>query len=110
MLTVVVDPTCWEDLRTFENVVYPTFLEAAKARGLMSDDIIWRRTIQEAFDSNKRIQQRIRWLAMFFGSTNLTNPTALLDYVIQLPEDWLVCIILNILFKFNFSMGPVLLN
>uniref|UniRef100_A0A914M1P1 ATP-dependent DNA helicase n=3 Tax=Meloidogyne TaxID=189290 RepID=A0A914M1P1_MELIC len=89
LLTVVVDPTSWEHLRTFENVAYPTFLDAAKARGLMSDDVIWRRTIQEAFDSNKRVQQRIRWLAMFFGSTNLTNPTALLDYVIQLPEDWL---------------------
>ena len=38
----------FQDIRTFDGVVYPTFREAAMARGLMEDDNEWHQCLQEA--------------------------------------------------------------
>lgn len=38
----------FEDLRTYEGIVYPTFKEAAAARQLLADDTEWDSTLKEA--------------------------------------------------------------
>jgi hypothetical protein len=48
LLTVVRGPKSFRDLRTYEDVVYPTFQDACKARGLLEDDNEWRLCLQEA--------------------------------------------------------------
>ncbi|KAL3084144.1 hypothetical protein niasHS_008613 [Heterodera schachtii] len=64
LLLVVCDPTGWEALRTHDGIVYGSFIEAAKARGLLSDNDLWMNTITDAFQTKKSIRQRIRWLAI----------------------------------------------
>ena len=41
LLIAVKGPTCWEDLCTFNSVLYPTFHDAAFACGLLQDDEEW---------------------------------------------------------------------
>lgn len=48
LLAVVKGPKSFEDLRTFEGVVHPTFHAACLARGLLEDDGEWRMCLQEA--------------------------------------------------------------
>ena len=50
LLHHVKGATRWEDLRTFEGNVYPTFQEACVARGLLQDDAEWVRCMKEACD------------------------------------------------------------
>ena len=38
LVTKVKGPKCWEDVRTYEGVVYDTFVDAAFAWGLITDD------------------------------------------------------------------------
>ncbi|KAL3068642.1 hypothetical protein niasHS_016746 [Heterodera schachtii] len=90
LLFAVEDPTDWNDLRTFNERLHNTFIDAAKARGLMVDNILWKNTIIEAFETKKTARQCIRWLAVFFATANLTSPTELLDEILQMPNNWLV--------------------
>ena len=48
LLTVATGPTSFTDLQTFEGVVYPTFQDACRARGLLEDDGEWRICLTEA--------------------------------------------------------------
>ncbi|KAL3110848.1 hypothetical protein niasHT_014785 [Heterodera trifolii] len=95
LLLVVEDPTGWEDLRRHNGIVYPTFVEAAQARGLLNDNELWMRTIREAFATKKRPKQCIRWLAVFFATANLSKPTDLFDYVMEISNTWLTVPALN---------------
>jgi hypothetical protein len=47
MLLHIKGATCFEDLRTVNGVVYPTFKTAAEAYGLTEDDTIWITCMQE---------------------------------------------------------------
>ncbi|KAL3115636.1 hypothetical protein niasHT_016554 [Heterodera trifolii] len=90
LLFVVEDPTDWADLKTFNDHQLFNFVEAAKAHGLFVDNILWKNTIVEAFETKKSARQCIRWLAAFFATANLSNPSELLDEIIQMPNNWLV--------------------
>lgn len=91
MLFHVVDPESWKDLRTFNNVTYNTFLEAARARNLLSDITLWRRVIDEHMSTKRTLRQRLRWLAVFFASSNMMHAAELLDDFMQNDKnDWLV--------------------
>lgn len=83
------DPKSWWDLLEYNGSRYQSFEEAAIARGLFVDNEIWKRTLEEAFLTKKKASQRIRWLAVFFASANLRHPEELLDYILDLPENWL---------------------
>jgi hypothetical protein len=48
LLTTIKGPRSWEDLRTFDNVLYPTFHAACLARGLLENDDEWRQCLSEA--------------------------------------------------------------
>ena len=48
LLTTVKGPTSWEDLRSFEGTVHPTFHAACLARGLLENDDEWRQCLDEA--------------------------------------------------------------
>jgi hypothetical protein len=45
---VVKCATNYEDIRTYNGIVYQTFKEACAARGLLSDDKEWYNTFEEA--------------------------------------------------------------
>jgi hypothetical protein len=48
LLTTVKGPMSWEDLRTFNGVLHPTFHAACLARGLLENDDEWRQCLTEA--------------------------------------------------------------
>jgi PIF1-like helicase len=48
LLTTVRGPTGWESLRSFDDVVHPSFHAACLARGLLQNDDEWRQCLQEA--------------------------------------------------------------
>ena len=48
LLTTVKGPTSWEDLRTFNGILHPTFHAACLARGLLENDDEWRLCLEEA--------------------------------------------------------------
>src|SRR5258707_10312514 len=48
LLTVVKGATSFEDLRTFQGVLHPTFREACIAQGLLEDDNEWHQCLEEA--------------------------------------------------------------
>jgi DNA replication protein DnaC len=48
LLTTVKGVTSWEDLRTYDGVVHPTFHATCLARGLLENDDEWRQCLEEA--------------------------------------------------------------
>ena len=48
LLTVVPGATSFEDLRTHQGTLYPTFREACIAYGLLEDDNEWHQCLEEA--------------------------------------------------------------
>lgn len=76
LLTVVRGPTSFTALRTIHGVLYPTFLLACKALGLLEDDNEWLQCFTEA--ATFRTGQSLRNLfgtALVFG--NVTEPLVL---------------------------------
>ena len=58
LLAVVVGPKSYEDLRTFNNILYLTFREACIARGLLADDGEWRQCLLEVSSMQTGVQLR----------------------------------------------------
>ena len=48
LLTTIKGPTSWENLRTFDGKIHPTFHDACLARGLLENDDEWRQCLSEA--------------------------------------------------------------
>ena len=68
LLTKVTGPTSYEDIRTVDGVVHPTFREACYALGLLDDDKEFIDAIKEA-----SIWATGQYLRRFFVSTLLSN-------------------------------------
>ncbi|XP_076057470.1 uncharacterized protein LOC143034982 [Oratosquilla oratoria] len=69
LLTHVKGPTSYEDLRTFEGVIYPSHREAVKAMGLLNDEETWKKTILEIINhTNDRNQLRATYASMLVFS------------------------------------------
>ena len=49
MLLLIIKGACsYEAIRTYNNILFPTFKEACKARGLLDDDQEWYNAFEEA--------------------------------------------------------------
>lgn len=69
LLTAVKGPRSFEDLRTVNGVIHPTFRDACLARGLLENDGEWRRCLLDA--SFMQVGSRLRQLfatILLFGS------------------------------------------
>jgi hypothetical protein len=71
LLTVVKGPTSFKDLRTYDGVVYETFLDACLARGLLEDDGEWRQCLREAAEmqTGTRLRHLFATLLLFCEPT-----------------------------------------
>jgi hypothetical protein len=67
LLTVRAGPTSFEDLRTVEGVVHPTFRAACAAMGLLLDDREWATALEEAavFASGRRLRTLFTFILHF---------------------------------------------
>jgi len=75
LLTVAKGITSFEDLRTVDGILCPTFKEACLARGLLQDDHEWKQCLQEAADMQTGSQLRILFATLLFHC----NPLSPLD-------------------------------
>jgi hypothetical protein len=72
LLTVAKGATSFEDLRTVDGVLCPTFKDACIARGLLKDDQEWKQCLQEAADMQTGSQLR----TLFTTLLDHCQPTA----------------------------------
>jgi len=84
MLTVVKGPLCYEDIRTVNNIVYPTFINPYEAFGFLTDDNEFIEAIKEAKDWGFRHFLRKLFVTMLFYD-NLNTP----HQVWKKTLDWL---------------------
>ena len=78
LFTVVRGPRSFEDLRTYEGTVYPTFQDAYKAQGLLEDDGEWHIRLAEAshMQTGTRLQQLFASMLWF---CQISSPEMLWD-------------------------------
>ncbi|KZR99677.1 Uncharacterized protein APZ42_004364, partial [Daphnia magna] len=70
--------TSFENLRTVDGILHPTFKEAAIARNLLADDSVWERVMAEAIEFEMPVQ--LRQLFVNIGMyCSPTNTRVLLD-------------------------------
>lgn len=73
LLTVVAGSTSFEDLRTVDGTVFPSFRAAAERRGLLEDDGEWHRTfLDAALFASGTAQRRLFATALLCGE--VTSP------------------------------------
>ena len=90
LLMHVTGPKSFEDLRTVDGVVYPTFQAAAQARGLADNGLEWRHALDQAV----AVMTSGRQLRQFFcdilnlNSETIENPTELWElYANEISAD-----------------------
>ena len=67
LLLHVKGATCFEDVRTVNGVLHPTFQQAACERGLLESDLEWKRCLQEAsiFQMPKHMRQTYAFILLY---------------------------------------------
>jgi hypothetical protein len=89
LLYKVRGATCFEDVRTVDGRVYPTFLSAARAMGLLSDDLEWSSSLTEAAIMNSPVSLR-RLFCIMLAFCELSDPFELwITHRDSLAEDYL---------------------
>jgi hypothetical protein len=68
----------FEDLRSYNGVVYDTFKGACFARGLIEDDQLWLRTLEEAVTFQMPVQLRHLFVTILINA-NLINPREIFE-------------------------------
>lgn len=89
LLLHVRGPTCFSDVRTYENVVYDTYRAAAQARGLLLNDDEWERCLNEAinFQLPRQLRQLFALICVFCGPS---DPNALWEkFKAELSDDFI---------------------
>jgi hypothetical protein len=71
LLSVVCGAASFAQLRSYRNIVYPTFREACIARGLLEDDGEWRLCLQEAaaIQLGRQLRQLFATMLIFCNPT-----------------------------------------
>lgn len=89
LLLHVCGPKSFEDVRTYCNVTYSTFIEACRARGIASNDTEWYDCLNEAKDSHSA--QMLRNLFAIICALNIPANASVLwnDFKQYLSEDFL---------------------
>ena len=77
LLTRVPGPSGFEALRTYNGVVYPTFQEACRARGLLQDDQEWFNCLHEACSAISNIRKLRELFVIILFYNNPANPLLL---------------------------------
>ena len=98
LLLYVKGPTSFDDLRTFNGNTYETFSEAADARGLIENESVWDRTMEEVSSVNYpyRIRFIFALILCFVGPPNAKElferwlPQMAHDYINRLHLDPIV--------------------
>uniref|UniRef100_A0A183CC21 ATP-dependent DNA helicase n=1 Tax=Globodera pallida TaxID=36090 RepID=A0A183CC21_GLOPA len=75
LLLHVRGPTSWSDLYAG----HATFIEAAKAMGLLEDSSIWVNTILEALSGLPTFRRRLNWTAVLFANSAVLDASSVLD-------------------------------
>uniref|UniRef100_A0A183C4Z0 ATP-dependent DNA helicase n=1 Tax=Globodera pallida TaxID=36090 RepID=A0A183C4Z0_GLOPA len=78
LLLHVHGPTGWHDLYAGQT----TFVDAAKAMGLLEDSTLWVDTILEALSGLPTFRRRINWTAVLFANSGILDATSVLDRVL----------------------------
>ena len=78
LLYTVKCPSSFEDLRSYQGVLYPSFQEACLAPGLLESDEEWDICLKEAGEINSRSQLR-QLFATILISNSLADPVALFN-------------------------------
>ncbi|XP_074288946.1 uncharacterized protein LOC141614089 [Silene latifolia] len=97
MLNHVKGPKCFEDIRTVNHFVHPTFREACYALGLIGDDREYIAAINEAADWGSGFYLRNLFATLLFCGT-LSMPSRVWDETWELLSDDILhrqCTILN---------------
>ena len=82
-------PTSFEDLRTIDGVIYPTYHQACRALNLLNDHTIWKVTLAEARAFTMPRQMRYIF-AYVLANNNISDPTTLWNiFKEDLAEDFL---------------------
>ena len=88
LLDHVESPKSFKNLKTFRNVVYATFREAADARGLLNNDAEMRAMLDEASSCEMPQALRSTFASMLMFSTPTTSQELFNRYVPQMGEDF----------------------
>ena len=89
LLNNVKGATGFDYLLTVQGVRYETFKEAAASLGLLRDDSVWEKTMQEASTQNMASELRSLFVTISIFC-NPTSPTALFEkFKEQLSEDYI---------------------
>uniref|UniRef100_A0A914H992 Helitron helicase-like domain-containing protein n=1 Tax=Globodera rostochiensis TaxID=31243 RepID=A0A914H992_GLORO len=78
LLLHVRGPTGWGDLYAG----HATFVEAARAMGLLEDSSIWVNTILEALSGLPTFRRRLNWTAVLLANSGLLDASSVLDRVL----------------------------
>ncbi|KAG8391257.1 hypothetical protein BUALT_Bualt01G0169300 [Buddleja alternifolia] len=76
LLYKVCGAQCYEDIRTFNGVIYPTFKQACSVRGLLDDDNEWHEALSEVSTWASSIKLRNMFATMLMFS-EITKPVTL---------------------------------
>uniref|UniRef100_A0A183CJY4 ATP-dependent DNA helicase n=1 Tax=Globodera pallida TaxID=36090 RepID=A0A183CJY4_GLOPA len=78
LLLHVHGPTGWHALYAGQT----TFVDAAKAMGLLEDSALWVDTILEALSGLPTFRRRINWTAVLFANSGILDASSVLDRVL----------------------------
>ncbi|XP_024871388.1 uncharacterized protein LOC112454320 [Temnothorax curvispinosus] len=95
LLLHVTGAKCFEDLRTFNGILYETFKDAAIAMNLVEADDLWEKTMEEATSTHMPAQLRelFSYICIFGNPTNV--PTLWNRYKESMIEDFVHSNIVN---------------
>lgn len=74
LLLHVKNATSWDSLKTYNGTLYPTFREAALARGLLRDDREWDNYLTEVAQLSISASRLRELFATLIGVCQVTSP------------------------------------
>ena len=98
LLTNVRGPKSFEDIRTFDGIVYETFQDAAIARNLVKDDKIWIDCMNEANHHQTNIHLLRKLFVTILLHCEVSNHKAFLLHC----KDMLIA---DLIYKYNKSFA-----